>query len=598
MASPEIEQIKERLNIAEVVGGYVQLQKAGRNFRARCPFHKERTPSFMVSPERGTYMCFGCGEKGDVISFVQKMDGIDFRSALQQLAERAGVALPKFSAKAPEQKAKEDQLRDRLLVCLEAAAEFFESELQKRNDVREYVAKRAVSEASARAWRIGYAPAAWDALSKHLLEKKFTSEEIIGAGLGIASRNNSQGSSVDPGSQRTVPGDSARLYDRFRGRIMFPIFDNANKVIAFSGRFFKQVPGSHEEGEPAKYVNSPETALFKKSRTLYGLNAAREAMRKLDCILLVEGQFDVVLAHQSGLRFAAAVSGTALTPEHLALLSRYSKRLLLALDADAAGLRSGLRSAAMALALGFDVKIPTMPEGCKDPADAAAKDPELLRAAVRESKTAIEFFLDALRRDAKDERGYKKMVEGQVLPLIAAIPSRIDEAHFALLVATRLNVPEDAVRAEVEKHTRGRIASLYQSEPGDETQAPTAAVAEEEKLSRLERATAMLLVRADLPQDTRAALVTIIGEDRVAHIAARAERDAEALRFEFEAIEVEGEDAYRLLLDTVAREKRQEELAEARAELRHAQSLGDAEATAAAVARIQTLAKEKHAGKK
>jgi len=430
----EVQQVKDRINIVEVIGQYVQLKRAGRNFSGKCPFHKERTPSFMVSPERGTYICFGCGEKGDVFSFLQKIDGIDFPTALKQLAEKAGIVLqPRAQrAHAPEEKEKEERLRE---VC-EAAVKFYEAELAKRADVLAYLEARGVSKDSIAAWRLGYAPAAWESLSKHLVSVGFGHPDIVDAGFGVRSDKR--------------PGE---IFDRFRGRIMFPIFDAAGAPMAVSGRFFEKIPGQKERedgSEPAKYVNSPETALFKKSRVLYGFDKARNAIRKADCILLVEGQFDLVLCHQSGLPFTVALSGTALTPEHLTLLGRLSKRLVLALDADTAGVRSGLKSSLMAIAAGFDVKVPTFAAG-HDPADVAKENPELLKAAIRTSKTAVEFFLDVLRPDAKDARGYQKVVETQVLPLVAAVESAIEREHFIRLIASRLSVSDLAVRAEVAK---------------------------------------------------------------------------------------------------------------------------------------------------
>ena len=577
MASPEIEQIKERLNIAEVVGQYVQLQKAGRNMRARCPFHKERTPSFMVSPERGTYMCFGCSEQGDIFSFVEKMEGIDFRTALVQLADKAGVKLPKFSAVSAEQKNKEEQLTERLLACGEAATQFFEIELNKQKAAQEYLAKRTVLPATIKTWRVGYAPASWEALAKHLIESGFTKEEIVGAGLGLRSEKKPD-----------------ELYDRFRGRIMFPIFDMANRVIAFSGRFFENVEGSREEREgtePAKYVNSPETLLFKKSRTLYGLHAAKETIRKADCILLVEGQFDLLLAQQSGLRFAVAVSGTALTPEHLSLLSRYSKRLVLGLDNDVAGLRSGIKSAALALALGFDVKVPQLPDDCKDPADTAAKDPELLKTAVRESKTAIEFFLEALKKDAKDERAYKKIVESQILPLIAALPSKIDQAHFIAIVAGRLRVPEEAVRAEVAK-TRAHGHSPHPGVPEKAVDAPAAHP--DGRLSRLEKTAALIIFHTDLTHDARQKLAELLGEDRIQEIKEQTAARAEEFRFQFDSIEREDAEIFEMLLAAIAQEKLEEAVSAARRELHEAHLAGDASKELESTRKIQALAKEKH----
>ncbi len=504
----QVQEIKDKLNITEVLGQYVQLHKAGRTFTARCPFHKEKTPSFHVSPERGTYICFGCGERGDVFSFVQKMESIDFPTALKQLAERAGVVLKQY--KGPVESVDKDK-EERLREACEAATAFFESTLAARPDVQEYLTKRGVHEESKKIWRLGYAPATWHAVSEYLATLGFSKDEIVEAGLAARSEKK--------------PGD---IYDRFRGRIMFPISDPLGRVIAFSGRYFEKVEGSREEGEPAKYVNSPETELFKKSKILYGFDKAKNAIRKADCMLLVEGQFDLVLAHQSGLPFTVALSGTALTQDHIALLGRLSKRLVLALDADQAGLRSGLKSTAMAFAAGFDVKIPTFPEG-KDPADIAKEDPEALRVAVRQSKTAIEFFLDVLRATLPqgrqgDERVYKKVIEAQVLPLIAALQSRIDQAHFIRIVAERLRVPEEAVRAEVAKRP-----VLPNTEDMVSTHVPQALVA-----TPIERKVGMLFFYFDEASPQRQRLLELFGADRLAEIQTILVDQAERLRFDFE----------------------------------------------------------------
>ncbi len=500
---PQVQQIKDRINITEVIGQYVQLKRAGRSWTARCPFHKERTPSFHVSPERGTYMCFGCGEKGDVFSFIQKMDGIDFPTALKQMAEKAGIKLEPRQQRPPEEKEKEERLRE---VC-EAAVKFFEAELKKHKEVQEYVRTRGVKDETTAAWRLGYAPATWDALSKHLQGLGWGNSEIVDAGFAVRSEKK-----------------QGEIFDRFRGRIIFPIFDVAGAPIAVSGRFFEKVPNSREDGEPAKYVNSPETALFKKSRVLYGLDRARGSIRKADCILLVEGQFDLIMAHQSGLPFAVALSGTALTPEHLSLLGRLSKRLVLALDADAAGVRSGLKSAHMALAAGFDVKVPTFPQG-QDPADVAKQNPELLKAAIRTSATAVEFFLAASRAGVRDERAYKKVVETQVLPLIAAMGSRIEQEHFIRIVAAKIGVSDTAVRAEVDKRPK----------PVEDASSDIQQSRAESTVGPFEKKVGMLLFYFGRTSAVGEQLEALLGAERLAEIEQELGPQAEALRFKFEA---------------------------------------------------------------
>lgn len=534
----DVEKIKDRVALNEVVGQYVQLRRAGRNYTARCPFHKEKTPSFFVSPERGTYICFGCGEKGDIFSFIQKMDGVDFPTALKQLAEKAGITLERRvggTYATPQQKEKDERVRE---VC-EEATKFFELTLQKRKEVKDYLHSRGVKPETISTWRLGYAPASWEELCGHLVSTGFSKDEIVEAGLAVKSEKK-------PGDPMSGSSSEYRVFDRFRGRIMFPICDAGSKVIAFSGRFFEKVPGAKDDIDPAKYVNSPETIPFKKSRTLYGLDRARSAIRKADCILLVEGQFDLILAHQSGLPFTVALSGTALTPEHLSLLSRLSKRLVLALDADEAGVRAGLKSALMALQAGFDVKIPAFPQG-NDPADLARENPELLKAAVRTSQTAIEFFLGALRPGARDERAYKKIVETQVLPLVAALGSTIDREHFIRIIAARLGVSEDAVRVEVAKRPVLPAQEFNQEELAAASNTPLSSI------TPLERTVGMVLFHFLSGSPERVRLVELLGVERSLILENALLPHAEPLRFLFEAEVGEHSDEGTIAGDMLAR---------------------------------------------
>jgi DNA primase len=538
----QVTEIKEKLPINEVVGQYVQLRRAGRNFVGRCPFHKERTPSFHVSPERNSYMCFGCGEKGDIFTFIEKIDGVDFVTALKQLAEKAGVVLKQRSPVDEAARAESKNKEEHLLEVCEEATKFFESQLAERKEIVDYLHTRGVKDETIAEWRLGYAPASWEDLSKHLLAKGYGKDDIADAGLAAKSERK--------------PGE---IYDRFRGRIMFPLFDASGKVIAFSGRFFEKVAGSKEEGDPAKYVNSPETLLFRKSKVLYGFDRARAAIRKTDCILLVEGQFDLILAHQSGLPFTVALSGTALTSEHLSLLGRLSKRLVLALDGDSAGIRAGLKSAAMALQAGFDVKIPTFAEG-KDPADLARENPELLKAAVRTSRTAVEFFLEALRPGTRDDRGYKLLIEQQLLPLVKVMQSPIDQAHFVRIIAQRIGAPEDAVRGALLK----AHANPAHEVPADEGEA---APAPELALLPLERAAGMLLFKFEGKEEMNTRLRELIGQERLAAIETKLRSDKERLLFEFDSFGTDEEASAAALLDTIERAMLEEEMKSLREEL-------------------------------
>jgi DNA primase len=531
----QVQEIKDKLPINEVIGQYVQLRRAGRNFTGRCPFHKERTPSFHVSPERNSYMCFGCGEKGDIFTFIEKIDGVDFVTALKQLAEKAGVVLKQRShvdeAARTESKNKEEKLQE---VC-EEATKFFEAKLHEHKEIVEYLHTRGVKDETIQEWRLGYAPASWEDLSKCLTGKGFSHDDIADAGLAAKSERK-----------------QGEIYDRFRGRIMFPLFDASGKVIAFSGRYYEKVAGSKEEGEPAKYVNSPETLLFRKSKVLYGFDRARAAIRKADCILLVEGQFDLILAHQSGLPFAVASSGTAITPEHLSLLGRLSKRLILALDGDSAGIRAGLKSTGLALQLGFDVKIPTF-EGGKDPADLARENPELLKAAVRTSRTAIEFFLEALRPGTRDDRAYKLLVEQQLLPLLKVMQSPIDQAHFVHIIAQRISVPDEAVRSAVLKAHAPASGEGVSDEP-------EVTPVEQVSLLPLERVAGMLIFKFEGKEEMTNRLVELLSKDRYEASKAKLESDKERLLFEFESFGADEPVVAGALLDTLERSVLEEEM--------------------------------------
>ena len=352
-----VQQIKDRLNILDVVAPYVEVQKAGKQFKCRCPFHNEKTPSFNISPERGMYHCYGCGVGGDMFTFIEAIEGVDFKGALKILAEKARVELVPVS---PEKQSE----RDRLYATLEGATKFYVDELKKNPEALAYLKKRGVSDQVVAIWRIGFAPgppaSSWRATKDHLQAQGFSLKELMGAGI------------IKGADQGKEP------YDVFRNRIMFPLFDQGGRVVAFSGRTL-------EVGQDIpKYVNSPETELFKKSEILYGYDRAKHGIRNLDFSLIVEGQFDVVMSHQAGYNNTVAVSGTALTPSHVQLLERLSHKVVLALDADKAGIAAAKRSADLMLRRGLDVKVAMMPLG-KDPADIILEDPKEFRHIIGQS---------------------------------------------------------------------------------------------------------------------------------------------------------------------------------------------------------------------
>jgi DNA primase len=412
-----VEQVKERLSIVDVIGGYVELKHAGKNFKAKSPFTNEKTPSFYVSPDRGMYYCFSSQQGGDMFTFIQKMEGVDFKGALKILAERAGVEL------VAEDPKKRDARENQYALLEEAAAYFFRMR-EENPAVTDYIEKRGVKQATMITWRIGYAKDEWRALRSYLQEKGFTDGEMLSAGLI---------KHADAGKEP---------YDVFRDRIMFPIMDASGRVVAFSGRTLKQ-----ESGIP-KYVNSPETELFQKSEILYGYDKAKHGIRQYNFSLVVEGQFDLVLAHQAGYTNTVAVSGTALTMHHIMLLMRLSPNVVLALDADRAGISAMKRVAAPMLEAGMDVKVAALPEG-KDPADVVRKDPQELKRIVGQGVHVIEFLLAILKAHAPDERTYKLRVREEVVPLIVAIDNRMDREHFEGIVAEHTNATKEGIHHEV-----------------------------------------------------------------------------------------------------------------------------------------------------
>lgn len=443
MSTPT-EQIKERLPIAEVAKAYLKLEKAGRNLRARCPFHSEKTPSFFVSPERNSYYCFGCGAKGDIFTLTEHFEGVDFRGALELLGKQAGVDVNEGRGFSKDQG--KEEASGKLYALLEEATAFFEKELARNTDACAYLLLRGLSEKTVASWRLGYAPEAWRDLLTHLKARGYSEKEIEDSGC----------------AKKTDKG----WYDRFRGRIMFPLFDSSGRVIAFSGRLF---PGGEADGVP-KYLNSPETVLFHKSQVLYGLDRAKGAIRKNDFAIVVEGQLDLLMSHQSGFPNTAATSGTSLTEEHLRILKRFSDNVVLAMDGDEAGIRSAARGAALALSLGMNVKVASLPKG-KDPADIAKEDVEQLKQAVRESRHIVDFLINDLQKKGYDERKFRLMVQKEVFPFVARIGNRIDQAHFVQHLANRLSLPEEAVQAEVARLKDGK--TLAPVTYGEASEAPS-----------------------------------------------------------------------------------------------------------------------------
>ncbi len=424
--SSTVEQIKERIDIVDLVSQYVSLQRAGANMKARCPFHSERSPSFTVSSERQSYHCFGCGEHGDIFTFIEKIEGVDFRGALKILAEKAGVEI-KYDG--PKKSKKELDEREQMFVAMSSATEFYHNKLQENQEVLKYLEDRGFTKETITRFQIGFAPDEWHSVEQRLSIEGFSINILEKIGLSIK-------------------GDKG-YYDRFRSRIMFPMRDTAGRVVAFSGRIFENEDkdSSKDSGQTAKYINSPETELYSKSKILYGFDMAKQVIRKNDFTILVEGQMDLVACHQAGYHNSVAISGTALTNDHCTILGRMSKNIVLALDADEAGIKAAERSAIIALSNGFDTKVARLPTG-QDPADLLHEDggQDKWKEVIKKAKHIIEFLLDIYQeRHSDDERKFKKMVEEKVLPFVARIHSSIDQEHFIKIVAGTIGVSESAI---------------------------------------------------------------------------------------------------------------------------------------------------------
>jgi len=432
MASP-VERIKDKIDIVELIGSHIKLQKAGVNFKAVCPFHSERTPSFYVSSARQIWHCFGCNAGGDIFRFVMNIEGVEFPEALHILAERAGIELEKQDPKIRSE-------RTRLLDLMEEAVVFYEKNLYHRKDVGAYLKERGLSGETAKRFRLGFAENSWDGVIAHLRKVGFKQDEIERAGLAIKSEK-------DTGH-----------YDRFRSRIMFPIFDGMGRVVGFSGRIFEKdlQASGNPEIEPAKYINTPKTALFDKSRVLYGFDKAKTEIRKKNSAIILEGQMDLIMSHQAGASNAVAVSGTALTPQHIINLKRLCETLIMSYDDDDAGFEATKKSVDLAISAGLEVKIAAISDA-KDPADLIKENPKNWLDTLDKAKPVISFLLESLGRKYNDTLTFKKEVGRAVLPYIVSMQSEINRAHWVGEVALALKMRKENVWQELKRTKIGDV---------------------------------------------------------------------------------------------------------------------------------------------
>ncbi len=424
-----IDEVKQRIDIIEVIGEHVPLTKAGRTFRALCPFHSEKTPSFFVYPERQSWHCFGaCNTGGDAFSFIMKKQGIDFGEALRLLAERVGITIPsKF-----EPEAGKDE-REKLYQVNAVATQYFHNLLLNSPDgekARNYLLSRGFSSKSVTEFQLGFSLNSWEALKQYLVEKGYIENELVTAGL-------------------LIEGDTGRTYDRFRNKLMFPIFDIRGRVTGFGARVF-------DDSLP-KYLNSPQTLVFDKSSTLYGINLATDVIRQQDQAVIVEGYMDVITAHQNGFSNMVASMGTSLTEKQVSALKKLTRNIVLALDADAAGEEATLRAVGYENTLNAEVRVVILPQG-KDPDDVIRESAQSWNSLLEQAIPVIDFTFNMVASGldlttAKD----KSFAADRLLPIIMEIKDIVRQAHYLQKLAHLVKVSERSLETALGRIRTGRV---------------------------------------------------------------------------------------------------------------------------------------------
>lgn len=437
-----LEEIQGKSDIAEIIGSYIPLKRAGRNFKANCPFHKEKTPSFVVSPSKQIFHCFGCGAGGNVFHFLMKFEGIEFPDAVRTLAERSGVELPRFTRGEFEQSAYTTQI----YKVNEYAASYYHDMLLKTEAGKraaEYLKKRGVSDETVEEAKLGYAPDAWDGFINYAKGKGFESALLERSGLII---------------QREEGGH----YDRFRNKAIFPIFDIKNRVVAFGARVL--------DYSLPKYINSPETEIYVKSRHLYGLNFSLQAVKEKDSCILVEGYLDFLIPYQSGIKNIAASLGTSLTSSQARLIKRYTKNAVMLYDGDSAGEAASLRGLDLFVEEGVNVKVAVLPKGYDPDLFVRNKGVAEFNSLVDSSADLFEYKLGVLsaRYDPRTAAS-KTRICAEMLPTIARVTNAVLKFEYIRRLADRLQVREEALLSELKK-----VKQDYTYEPSEESVASAA----------------------------------------------------------------------------------------------------------------------------
>ena len=423
MSDSNVEQVKERTDIVQLIGEQVRLKRAGANFKGVCPFHNEKTPSFVVSPNRQMFHCFGCGKSGDIFTWVMEKEGMTFAEALRVLAQRAGVTL---AFEHTEHREEREQLR----ATLDTTVEFYKAIFEKTaagKIAREYLLNRGLTEQTINAWRIGYVPPGGTPLIEKAKKRDITVNDLTQTGI--------------------IAQGSRGYYERFFGRVIFPLADMHGSVVGLAGRILKEDPNR----PAAKYINSPETVLYRKSRILYGLDRARDTIRKENLVIVVEGYTDVMGSHQAGVTNAVATSGTALTEEHLQIIKRFTENIAFAFDGDAAGDSANRRAIDMAIASGFSATVVLLPDG-QDPADVAIKNPEAWKQAINERSDAFTFLLQrAVKKYPEMDTQAKKTIAGELLPLLAKIPEAVTRGDYLQRLGQALGIESRYLNEDIKR---------------------------------------------------------------------------------------------------------------------------------------------------
>lgn len=420
----QVDEVKQKTDIVSLINEYLPLKKAGRNFKTNCPFHQEKTPSFMVSPELQIYKCFGCGESGDAFSFLEKHEGMDFSEALRFLAERVGVKLKSFK---PGEQSEKEKLFDINSYTNRFYQYFLHSHTVGKRALDYLLKERGLKIDTIKKFQIGFSPNVRGVLKKFLVDKKkFHPKDIERAG--------------------TIYFKGQDLVDRFRGRIVFPLFDHRGNIIGFSGRILPW-----ESKELAKYINSPETPVYHKSNVLFGLNFTKEEIKKAGFAIVSEGELDMISPWQAGFKNIVAIKGSALTEEQVRLLLRFTKRIVLALDSDIAGDMAAKHGIVIAQKQGMEISVARFKK-FKDPDEAVRKDPDFFSESIKNALGVWDFLTDSVfeKYDISSGSG-KSKVSSEIVPILSLIPDKIVQAHYIEEVSRKLNVPSEAVYSQVEE---------------------------------------------------------------------------------------------------------------------------------------------------